>query len=182
MYKNMEKAKNSLKEFPAGSLIYFSNNITAPDDLKQEIEDIKDFAKKETGIPLFISIDEEGGYIARIGDNLNFKVETSLLLNSISAKEEAFHLGDAIGSYLKELGFNLNFAPVADVFTNPENTVVRKRAFSSDHQIVAELVAETVKGFNNQGMISTLKYFPGHRNTTGDTHYGFAYTEKILRN
>lgn len=69
--------------------------------------------KRKQVFLFFISIDEEGGYIARIRDNLNFKVEIFLPLNNINTKEEAFHLGDAIGSYLKELDFNLNFAPVA---------------------------------------------------------------------
>ena len=180
MYQDIDVAKASVDSYPVGGLIYFSKNIDGPDSLKGEIADINQYSIAKTGIPMFISVDEEGGLVVRIANNPNFSVVTFPYLNNINSEEEAFHLGDTIGEYLKDLGFNLDFAPVADVLTNSQNQVVRNRAFSSDPNIVADLVSAEVKGFNVHNMISVLKHFPGHGNTAGDTHFGFAVTYKNL--
>ena len=163
---------------PVGGLIYFSQNIPAPQELKEETARLQALALDRWGIPLFLSIDEEGGQITRIAGAPGFQVPRFPPLNNISTLEEAYHLGNALGSYLEAYGFNMDFAPVADVWTNPGNTVVRNRAFSSDPRIVAELVEGELLGFQGYQVIPVLKHFPGHGATTGDTHDGFAYTGK----
>ena len=77
-------------------------------------------------------------------------------------------------------GFNLDFAPVADVWSNPENTVVKRRSFGSDAAIVSNLALALSDGLTSQGVCSTFKHFPGHGATAGDTHEGYAYTSKTL--
>ena len=76
---------------------------------------------------------------------------------------------------MSALGFNLDFAPVADVWSNPDNTVIGERAYSDDYAQAAELVGNAVKGFNDGGVMCTLKHFPGHGDTAEDSHYSSAY-------
>ncbi len=166
------------ESLPVGGLIYFSRNIPSPQELKEETARLQALALSQWGIPLFLSIDEEGGEITRIAGAPGFQVPLFPALKDISTPEEAYHLGNALGSYLEAYGFNMDFAPVADVWTNPRNTVVGSRAFSRDPQKVAELVEGELLGFQGYRVIPVLKHFPGHGDTTGDTHDGFAYTGK----
>ena len=87
-------------------------------------------------------------------------------------------MGQTIGGYLKTYGLNLDFAPVADVNTNPANTVIGNRAFSSDPAVAAQMVASAVQGFHDAGILCTLKHFPGHGDTAEDSHYGTASSTK----
>ena len=93
---------------------------------------------------------------------------------------QAYRVGNTIGSEISQLGFNLDFAPVADVNSNPNNTVIGSRAFGTDPEKVAEMVAACVKGFRDSGMVCTLKHFPGHGDTEEDSHYGEAKSWKTL--
>ena len=100
------------------------------------------------GLPLFLCIDEEGGRVARIGNHPAFSVEHVRPMGEITSQEEAYEAGAAIGGYLRELGFNVDFAPDADVITNEKNTVIGDRSFGNDPQKVTELAAAvTGRGF-----------------------------------
>ena len=92
----------------------------------------------------------------------------------------AYETGVTLGTYLRDLGFNVDFAPDADVLSNPENEVVRYRSFGSDPALVAEMAAAELKGLKEQGVLGCYKHFPGHGATAGDTHAGYAYTDKTL--
>ncbi|MEG2935309.1 MAG: glycoside hydrolase family 3 N-terminal domain-containing protein, partial [Clostridium sp.] len=94
--------------------------------------------------------------------------------NSKNAK----NVGLTLGSYLTQYGFNLNFAPVADVNTNPENIVIGKRSFGSNPSLVAEMVTAEIEGLHEAGIMSCVKHFPGHGDTKGDTHLGYVSVEK----
>ena len=172
--------QEALLAYPVGGLIYFSRHLISPEQTIADLSVLKSSTKERGGIPLFLSVDEEGGAIARIGNKPQFGVPTFPNLNEIRSGEEAYQLGDAIGGYLRDLGFNLDYAPVADVYTNPLNKIVRERAFSGDPEVVAELVAEELKGLQKNGILAVLKHFPGHGNTTADSHYGYAVTDKTL--
>ena len=91
---------------------------------------------------------------------------------------QAYRLGEAVGAYLSRMGFNLDFAPVADVLTNPDNTVVKRRSYGSDPQMVAEMVIGNLKGLKQRQVHGCVKHFPGHGATLGDTHEGYSYTDK----
>lgn len=175
-----EVTNEALKQFPVGGLIYFAKNIIEPEQTKRMINMTKVYTSESNNIPLFYSVDEEGGIVSRIGNNQNFEVPRFKNLNQYETVQEAYLIGSTIGSYLQELGFNLNYAPVADVYTNPTNRVVRERAFSSNPLLVANMVVEEMRGFKEHGINISLKHFPGHGNTTHDTHFGLAMTNKTL--
>jgi beta-N-acetylhexosaminidase len=134
-------------------------------------------------MPLFLAIDEEGGTVAHIGNNSNFIVKKYSDMNSIGATKDskkAYEVGDTIGSYLHEYGLNLDFAPDADVLTNPNNTVIGNRSFGNDANLVAKMDVEAARGLADNQVLSCFKHFPGHGATEGDTHEGYAYTTKTL--
>ena len=94
--------------------------------------------------------------------------------------QEAYRIGTVIGSYLKDLGFNMDAAPDTDVLTNPQNEVVKYRSFGSDPQLVAEMAEAELKGLNEEGIIGMYKHFPGHGGTTADSHEGYVYVDDTL--
>lgn len=161
--------KKNLEQYPAGGVILFSRNI---ETRKQTIELNKDLQANST-VPLWISVDEEGGDIARIANNSNMKTTQFPPMEIIGASEDSdycYDMGKTIGEEIKELGFNLDFAPVSDVRTNKNNTEIGNRSFGDDANKVASLSSAVVKGLQSTGVSSSLKHFPGHGDADGDTH------------
>lgn len=166
-----------LGEYPVGGVILFSQNIANPDQLTVLLRDFQTNSKTA----LFTSVDEEGGSVARVANNDSFDViryKSAVAVGKDEQADAAYSMGKNIGAYLKEYGFNLDFAPVADVNTNPDNPVIGERAFSSDPQVVADKVAEVINGFHDSGIMCCEKHFPGHGDTATDSHYGCAVTYK----
>lgn len=164
------------RNYPVGGIILFAHNIDNEEQLSNYISQIR----KLNGSPL-LCIDEEGGSVARIANNQNFNVpkyESMAAIGGSGDPINAYNAANNIGNYLKTYGFDINFAPVADVNTNPDNIVIGKRAFSSDPQIAAPMVVNYLQGLHDAGIIGCLKHFPGHGDTHADTHYGFAETRK----
>jgi beta-N-acetylhexosaminidase len=175
--------RNALSSYPVGGLIYFGENVITPDQLKSMTENTQKYAEEIEGMPLFLAIDEEGGTVAHIGNNSNFAVKKYPNMDSIGATKDfkkAYEIGDTIGSYLHEYGLNLDFAPDADVLTNPNNTVIGNRSFGNDPNLVAKMDIEAARGLADNQVLSCFKHFPGHGATEGDTHEGYAYTTKTL--
>ena len=144
---------------------------------------IQQYSMDRIGLPLFLCVDEEGGRIARIANNRAFCVENVGSMTEIGKKcdyDTAYKAGEDIGEYLSELGFNLDFAPVADVADDTYNSVLYQRTFSDDPEVVSSLANAVSKGLNSKGVISVYKHFPGHGSTSGDPHNGYAVTKKTI--
>ena len=119
--------------------------------------------------------------MARIGRNSNFHVKTYESMGAIGATGDpanAYECGNTIGTYLNHYGFDIDFAPVADVNTNPENIVIGARAFSDKPEVAAPMVVNYLQGLNDAGVTGCIKNFPGHGDTKNDTHYGYANSQK----
>lgn len=176
-----EQTKSSLETHPVGGIIYFGQNITGEKQTKEMIANIKKYGKDVCKVPLFIGIDEEGGTVARLGnsDTVNVKkVDNMSVIGKSGDIKNAYKAGDTIGKYLSDYGFNIDFAPDADVLTNSQNQVVKDRSFGSNPKLVSQMALEVSKGLNDNGIYSCFKHFPGHGATKDDTHEGFAYTDK----
>ena len=131
--------------------------------------------QKNAAMPMFISVDEEGGDVARIGNNKKMKTDTFPTMEEIGKTQDAdyvYYMASTIGSQIGELGFNVDFAPVADVKTSEMNSEIGTRSFGDDPKRVAEFVSAYVKGLESQNICSTLKHFPGQGSSSGDTHQG----------
>ena len=173
--------KDAIDAFPVGGLIYFESNIESPHQIMEMIANTQSYALNRIEIPMFIAVDEEGGYVTRIAKNSSFDVPAFPYANELGLSGDAdvaFEMGFAIGEYLEFYGFNVDFAPVADVLSNPENQVVKKRSFGSDAQLVSDMVLAELDGLKSHNIVGCVKHFPGHGATAGDTHEGYAYTEK----
>lgn len=166
-----------LEEYPVGGVVLFSRNITGAEQLPEFISGLQ----KNSKYPLFIAVDEEGGRVARIANSGYYDVASYKSMEYIGKSGDASkaeEVGRQIGLYLKKLGFNLDFAPVADINTNPQNIVIGDRSYGSDPSLVAEMVSAQLDGMHDSGITGTLKHFPGHGDTKDDTHSGYVSIEK----
>ena len=166
--------KTTYQQYPAGGIILFAKNIENPEQLTKLTSDIHALNELQ---PL-IGVDEEGGSIARVAKNENFNVTKFSSMLATKDADEAYNIGKTIGAYLNQYGFDVDFAPVADVNTNPQNPVIGKRAFSANPENAAKMVAGAIKGFHDSGIMTSIKHFPGHGDTQTDTHKGYAETQK----
>jgi len=169
--------KEALEKYPVGGLIYFNQNIQSKDQITEMLANTTAMSK----YPIFLAVDEEGDSVARVADALKLdKIDSAASLGETGNADNAFEAYKQVGTYLMEYGFNLNFAPVADVLTNPDNDAIGKRSFGSDADIVSSMVASSVKGLEETGVIACIKHFPGQGDADGDTHDGLATTDKTL--
>lgn len=171
------------KEIPVGGFLYRRNHLQSKEQVQTMLSNVQADSMERIGLPAFLCVDEEGGEVARISGNENFDVPAIEKMSAIGASgdvEKAHTVGSEIGEYLSEMGFNVDFAPVADVLTNPDNTVVKYRSFGSDPQVVSEMSQAVLNGLQEKSVYGTYKHFPGHGATAGDTHAGYAYTNKSL--
>lgn len=177
---NCRQRKN-IKEYNIGGVVFFGGNILNDKQIKKYIKNLQ----KASKTPLFISVDEEGGIVSRLGKNPNISVTTFPPMKEIGASgnpQNAYNAGSTIAKEMKALGFNLDFAPVSDVVTNPLNTIIagKGRAFGTETNTVCAMVPEFVKGMQEQNISATLKHFPGHGDTTADTHLGRVFNDADL--
>lgn len=169
--------KEALEKYPVGGLIYFKQNIQSKDQITEMLANTTSMSK----YPIFLAVDEEGDSVARVADALGLeKVDSCAEIGETGDANNAYEAYQTIGSYLMEYGFNVNFAPVADVLTNPDNDAIGERSFGSDADLVSAMVASSVKGLEDTGVTACMKHFPGQGNADGDTHSEMASTDKTL--
>ena len=171
-----ENMKHVNENYPVGGIILYAWNIEDEAQLARIILQVRAL----NGNPL-LCIDEEGGRVSRIANNPNFNVKKYESMASIGATgdpQNAYECGNTIATYLSRYGFDIDFAPVADVNTNPENVVIGPRAFSDDPTVAAPMVVNYLQGLKDAGITGCIKHFPGHGDTKADTHYGYSSTQK----
>ena len=164
------------EKYPIGGLILYAWNIDDEAQLAKLIPQIRAL----NGNPL-LCIDEEGGRVSRLANNPNFNVkkyESMAAIGATGDPKNAYECGNTIGTYLKHYGFDIDFAPVADVNTNPENIIIGQRAFSDKPEVAAGMVTNYLQGLKDAGITGCIKHFPGHGDTKADTHFGYASTQK----
>jgi len=166
-----ENLSRFIRDFEPGGIILFRENIVDNAQVELLISDLQGLSE----IPLFISVDEEGGIVSRLGKVP--AVDVTLLPPALSIGDKndtglAYKAGLILGRELRAIGVNMDMAPVADVNTNPENPVIGNRAYSSDPRTAGEMVSEVIRGFHKYDIASVIKHFPGHGDTSFDTHVG----------
>lgn len=178
-----DTTKKAYGERPVGGLIYMSGNLKDSEQTATMLENMQTIATERTGLPAFLCVDEEGGSVTRIAGKSGFNATDVGTMSAIGAtgdSQNAYNAGNVIGKYLDELGFNVDFAPVADVLTNEANTVIGERSFGTDSAMVAQMVTSELKGLSDAGIYGTAKHFPGHGATAEDSHEGAAVSERTL--
>lgn len=159
-----ETTRQALQTYPVGGLIYSEKNILDKNQIRDVIRSSQSYAK--TG--MFTAIEEEG---ANAGLKLMYTYRNK-------GKRKAASNASQIAGYIKDMGFNLDMAPSADVWSNSRNTVVSDHAYSDDFRQAAGLISAAVRGFHSRGVICTLKHFPGAGDLTEDLATGYTYLDK----
>lgn len=157
------------QEYSVGGIILFAENCMSRNSLQSLIKQLQHNAI----IPRFIAIDQEGGVVSRILDTID--TPGNMALGAINDTSITQNVAQIIGQDLKNLGVNLNFAPVVDINSNPLNPVIGVRSFSSDKEIVLKHARSYLEGVTQSGIIGCIKHFPGHGDTSTDTHHILSY-------
>lgn len=164
-----------LEQYPVGGICQFGKNIADPEQITRFNADLQ----AASAWPLLLAVDEEGGRVARLANTATFSLphyESAAAVGATADPENARKMGQEIGAYLHRYGFTMDFAPVADVATNPDNPVIGDRAFSAQADTAAAMAQAMAEGLCQQGILPVSKHFPGHGDTAQDSHTGLAYT------
>lgn len=156
---------------PGGVTFFRSFNITSPAQVKKLISDLQKHARDVGLPPLLIGVDQEGGQLMAIGEGTT-PLPGNMALGAAGSIELAKRTGEVIGCELAAMGFNMNYAPCCDVNINPRNPVIGTRSFGEDPKQVALMAAAMVEGIQSQGVAAVAKHFPGHGDTSADSHLG----------
>ncbi len=162
--------QETLTTYHPGGFILFANNFTDYASTRNFVQDMQNTAT----IPMFISIDQEGGLVQRMKSLTGTTVSdipSMALLGQTNDPALASQVGKVIAEELRTIGVNLDFAPVIDVISNPNNTVIGSRSFGTDKDVVASMGTALAQGLLDNGVIPVYKHFPGHGSTSKDSHY-----------
>lgn len=168
-----EAVRRGLEQYPVGGIVYFAANLV---DREQTIRMICD-TQTCSGIPLFIGVDEEGGRVARVGRNPAMGTTMLPPMKQIGDSRDpmkALEVGKTLAEDLLPLGFNVDFAPDADVIVRADNSEIGDRSFGSDADNVSTMVEHVVLGMQDGGLSAALKHFPGHGSTYVNSHNGYS--------
>lgn len=165
--------RQALESNPVGGIIYFKQNIKSEEQLKEMLANTAQYAR----YPLFLAVDEEGGVVSRIGSTIGTKMDGAGDIGATGDPENAYQAGLTIGASLAGLGFNLDFAPVADL-ANVEGSIMAGRAYGADAATASPFVTSMMRGLEEQNVTACLKHFPGIGSTAQDPHDGRAFSER----
>lgn len=157
-----------IKEDKISGVILFNRNVKDSSTLLSLNNSLKE-SNKNNKLPLFISVDEEGGLVTRMPKDIK-RLPTNKYIGSLNNKDLSYKVGEILGEQLSYFGFNMNFAPVLDINSNPNNPVIGDRSFGNNKDTVAILGTSTMKGIQSKNIISVVKHFPGHGDTSVDSH------------
>ncbi len=161
-----------------GGVILLGGNIQNKNQLLQYIQSIKK-ANKNSHTPLMLGVDEEGGRVSRIPDEIaNFP--SNQYIGKYANDSLSHRIGELLAQKVQAFGFNVDFAPVLDIHNNPQNRVIGDRSFGSTPEKVSKLGIGTMEGIQSEGVIPVVKHFPGHGNTTKDSHISLPQVDKPI--
>ncbi len=168
------KTEEALNAYAVGGIIYFSKNIQSADQITEMLTKTQEMSK----YPLFLGVDEEGGSVARVADSIGdiANVGDMSELGALNDPGAAYNAYSEVADYLEELGFNVDFAPVADIYDG-NNALFAERAFGTDANVVSSYVYQAICGLQDGGISACAKHFPGHGSADADSHDGRATVE-----
>lgn len=165
-----------IRDLKVGGIILYKNNIGSPQNTVSLINSLKE-ANSGNPVPLFMSVDEEGGRVSRLPDAFG-TIPSARDVGKTDDSGLALEMGGLLASRLAAAGFNMDFAPVLDVDSNPANPVIGPRSFGSDASTVSVMGAAVMNGLRQEGVIPVVKHFPGHGDTSVDSHLELPVVDK----
>jgi beta-N-acetylhexosaminidase len=172
--------KEAIQQYNIGGTIYFKRNVQSPAQLAELSNEIQFSCRTKDTPPLIISIDHEGGKVNRLVKPFT-KFPGNDYLGEIGSPKLAFEFGLVIAKELKSIGINMNYAPVVDILTNPNNPVMKNRCFGDEPEICGRLGSAVSRGMQKIGVAAVAKHFPGHGDTKDDSHFTLPVLNKSLK-
>lgn len=167
-----EQVTRLIRDYHVGGVIYFRRNVESVDQLTRLSAELQDMAAEAGALPLMISVDQEGGMVARIDQEGMTQVPGNMALGATGNPEYTLECARILGCELKNIGIDMNLAPVVDVNNNPLNPVIGVRSYGEHAESVAAHGVAAITGYQSQGIATTAKHFPGHGDTAVDSHLG----------
>lgn len=178
-YEADEHARQMIEEYRVGGFILFTSNIQNSNQMLELLNSLKGI-NRANKVPLFLSVDEEGGRVSRLPDEF-LKIPSNQIIGKLNNSSVSHQVGGIIGEELKSFGMNMDFAPVLDINSNPKNPIIGDRAFGTGPNLVSKLGVQTMKGLQSQNIIPVVKHFPGHGDTSTDSHVGLPKVDNDLK-
>lgn len=173
-----EDARVAIAEYQVGGVILFKRNVETVEQLTALTDGLKEL-NQDSEIPLLIGVDEEGGLVSRMPDELT-DLPDMYEFGQTGDPALTYTVGRVLADLCRGQGINLDFAPVLDVWSNPDNTVIGRRAFGTDADTVIEMGLPVMEGLRDYGVIPVVKHFPGHGDTLVDSHKALPVVEKTV--
>ncbi|MCJ7840107.1 beta-N-acetylhexosaminidase [Lederbergia sp. NSJ-179] len=173
-----QETEEFIRTHQVGGMIFYAENLQNTKQMITLLNDIK-AANEQNPFPLLLGVDQEGGRISRFPDEV-MKLPTNEEIGVINQPTFSYEIGQLLGEQVKAFGFNLDFAPVLDINSNPNNPVINDRSFGNDAKVVSRLGIETMKGIQSQHIMSVIKHFPGHGDTAVDSHLDLPVMDKSM--
>jgi beta-N-acetylhexosaminidase len=173
-FEPTEQFEQLIESYGIGGTIYFSRNVKDAEQVHKLSSGLQRIAKKAGKPPLFVAIDQEGGMVARLVDGVTL-MPGNMALGAAGSPAGARETARLCGEELRLLGVTMNYAPCIDVNNNPDNPVINVRSYSDRPDVVAELGAAAVAGYQSARVAATVKHFPGHGDTAVDSHHALPF-------
>ncbi|WP_223067915.1 beta-N-acetylhexosaminidase [Paenibacillus caui] len=175
-----EQTRKMIDTYKVGGFILYKNNITDADQTPALLNELKK-ANRNNAAPLWLSVDQEGGRVSRMPESY-VKLPKARQIGNTNNENYANRIGQALGEEVKSLGFNMDFAPVLDINSNPDNPVIGDRSFGAKADTVTKHGIAVMKGIQSEGVAAVVKHFPGHGDTSVDSHLELPVVNKSLKN
>lgn len=171
-----DQAKQMITDQKVGGIIFYANNVSTLEGTANFVQSIKE-ANQSNPVPIFMSVDQEGGKVSRMPETVE-SIPSSRKVGETKDSALAETMGELLARQVQLAGFNVDFAPVLDVNSNPKNPVIGDRSFGSSAELVSRMGIAEMKGLRNEGIIPVVKHFPGHGDTSVDSHLDLPVVNK----
>lgn len=178
-YEIPDELRALVKDYHVANIILFAENIRDNAQLQRLCAELQELIQAETGTPAFITIDQEGGVVTRLGGDAAV-VPSAMCVSATGNEQNAYRAGLITGRELNALGVNFNLAPDMDVNSNPHNPVIGVRSYGDAPQTVARFGTQMIRGLLDGGVLCCAKHFPGHGDTAVDSHLGLPVVDKSM--
>ncbi len=171
-----EQAKRMIADQKIGGIIFYANNVTTLQGTAAFVQSIKE-ANQQNPVPILMSVDQEGGKVSRMPDTVE-SIPSNRKVGETNDTKLAEKMGALLARQIKLAGFNVDFAPVLDINSNPKNPVIGDRSFGTTADLVTRMGIAEMKGLRSEGVIPVVKHFPGHGDTSVDSHLDLPVVNK----
>lgn len=175
-----EQTKELIEQYHVGGVILYQNNIANKKQTTDFLNELKQINTEKSAIPLWLSVDQEGGRVSRMPSEYT-KLPTNRAIGKVNNADLSRKIGNILGKELQSVGFNMDFAPVLDINSNPNNPVIGDRSFGANAEVVSKLGVQTMLGIQAQKVAAVVKHFPGHGDTSVDSHLDLPVVQTDLK-